>query len=155
MDLTGTPDAPWPTDWPDGPLELDEALALAATLIPLGRATSYGGLAAALGAGGPRQAGRSMSRAPEGTPWWRVVRADGSLPPSLASRGATHWRAEGTPQRLAPRQTFPTTAGTFAWTSPRRGGHPVHRTSCCCGRSGNGSADLQGGGLSRPARLIE
>ena len=99
MDLTGTPDAPWPTDWPDGPLELDEALALAATLIPLGRATSYGGLAAALGAGGPRQAGRSMSRAPEGTPWWRVVRADGSLPPSLASRGATHWRAEGTPQR--------------------------------------------------------
>lgn len=107
MDLTGTPDAPWPTDWPDGPLELDEALALAATLIPPGRATSYGGLAAALGAGGPRQAGRAMSRAPEGTPWWRVVRADGSLPPSLASRGATHWRAEGTPQRAGTLSDLP------------------------------------------------
>lgn len=89
----------WPPDWPEGPLELDEALVLAATLIPSGQATSYGGLAAALGAGGPRQAGRALSRAPEGTPWWRVVRADGSLPPSLSSRAAAHWHAEGTPQR--------------------------------------------------------
>ena len=107
MDVTGTPDSLWPTDWPDGPLELDEALALAATLIPPGQATSYGGLAAALGAGGPRQAGRAMSRAPEGTPWWRVVRADGSLPSSLASRAAAHWRAEGTPQRAHSSAGFP------------------------------------------------
>lgn len=96
---SGRSASPWPPDWPEGPLELDEALVLAAMLIPSGQATSYGGLAAALGAGGPRQAGRALSRAPEGTPWWRVVRADGSLPPSLSSRAAAHWHAEGTPQR--------------------------------------------------------
>lgn len=86
---------------PTGPLELEEALVLAACLVPPGRATSYGALAEALGAGGPRQAGRAMSRAPEGTPWWRVVRADGTLPPTLAARAAPHWHQEGTLRRAA------------------------------------------------------
>lgn len=84
---------------PDGPYELAEALVLAAALVPPGRAVSYGGLAGLLGAGGPRQAGRAMSMAPDGTPWWRVVRADGTLPASLSVRAAPHYRAEGTPLR--------------------------------------------------------
>ena len=84
---------------PDGPYELAEALVLAAGLVPPGRAVSYGGLAGLLGAGGPRQAGRAMSTAPDGTPWWRVVRADGTLPASLSVRAAPYYRAEGTPLR--------------------------------------------------------
>ncbi|MCY1157929.1 MAG: cysteine methyltransferase [Citricoccus sp.] len=82
---------------PEGPYELSEALVLAAGLVPPGRAISYGGLAGLLGAGGPRQAGRAMSMAPDGTPWWRIVRADGTLPESLSVRAAPHYRAEGTP----------------------------------------------------------
>jgi methylated-DNA-protein-cysteine methyltransferase related protein len=84
-------------DLPEGPFELSEALVLAAGLVPPGRAISYGGLAGLLGAGGPRQAGRAMSMAPDGTPWWRIVRADGTLPASLSARAAPHYRAEGTP----------------------------------------------------------
>lgn len=84
---------------PPGPYELSEALLLAAGLVPAGRAVSYGGLAGLLGAGGPRQAGRALSFSPDGTCWWRIVRADGSLPPSLAGRAAPHYRAEGTPLR--------------------------------------------------------
>jgi methylated-DNA-protein-cysteine methyltransferase related protein len=93
-------------DLPEGPYELSEALVLAAGLVPPGRAISYGGLAGVLGAGGPRQAGRAMSGAPEGTPWWRIVRADGTLPVSLSARTAPHYRAEGTPLKV--------TAGTDA-----------------------------------------
>jgi methylated-DNA-protein-cysteine methyltransferase-like protein len=84
-------------DVPEGPYELSEALVLAAGLVPPGRAISYGGLAGLLGAGGPRQAGRAMSMAPDGTPWWRIVRADGTLPASLSARAAPHYRAERTP----------------------------------------------------------
>lgn len=83
-------------DLPEGPYELSEALVLAAGLVPPGRAISYGGLAGLLGAGGPRQAGRAMSGAPNGTPWWRIVRADGTLPASLSARAAPRYRAEGT-----------------------------------------------------------
>ncbi len=84
-------------DLPPGPYELSEALILAAQLVPPGLAVSYGGLAGLLGAGGPRQAGRAMSQAPEGTCWWRIVRADGSLPASLSARAAPHYAAERTP----------------------------------------------------------
>ncbi|MEW1982373.1 MGMT family protein [Citricoccus sp. NPDC079358] len=84
-------------DLPPGPYELSEALVLAAQLVPPGHAVSYGDLAGMLDAGGPRQAGRAMSRAPDGTGWWRIVRADGSLPASLSARAAPHYAAEGTP----------------------------------------------------------
>ncbi|MGM7668816.1 MGMT family protein [Microbacterium sp. A93] len=90
------------TQWPPGPFELSEALVLAAQLVPPGLAVSYGGLAGLLGAGGPRQAGRAMSGAPDGTPWWRIVRADGSLPPSLSVRATPHYREERTPLKGHP-----------------------------------------------------
>ena len=38
-----------------------------------------------------------MSTAPDGTPGWRIVRADGTLPAALSVRAAPHYRAEGTP----------------------------------------------------------
>jgi methylated-DNA-protein-cysteine methyltransferase related protein len=84
-------------DLPPGPYELSEALVLAAHLVPPGHVLSYGGLAGLLGAGGPRQAGRAMAGSPDGTPWWRIVRADGSLAGSLSARAAPHYRNEGTP----------------------------------------------------------
>lgn len=83
----------------DGPLTVLEALAAAAWLVPAGHAVSYSGLAALTGVGGPRQAGRALAESPRGTPWWRVVRADGSLPPDLAVVAQEHWEAEGTPVR--------------------------------------------------------
>ncbi|NUL46728.1 cysteine methyltransferase [Cellulosimicrobium funkei] len=92
---------------PPGPYELSEALVLAAQRVPAGQAVSYGGLAGLLGAGGPRHAGRAMSGAPDGTPWWRIVRADGSLPPSLSARAAPHYRAERTPLKGNPDTSTP------------------------------------------------
>jgi methylated-DNA-protein-cysteine methyltransferase-like protein len=43
--------------------------------VPAGYVTTYGDLAP----GAPRQAGRALANAPADLPWWRVVRADGSL----------------------------------------------------------------------------
>ena len=44
--------------------------------VPEGFVTTYGDLSP----GAPRHAGRALSRAPQGVPWWRVVRSDGSWP---------------------------------------------------------------------------
>ncbi len=65
--------------------------------IPEGRATTYGVLADAVGRGGPRQIGRVMAIYGGPVPWWRVVRADGSLPESHQRSALAHYREEGTP----------------------------------------------------------
>ncbi|GAA3696845.1 hypothetical protein GCM10022377_07200 [Zhihengliuella alba] len=71
-------------------------------LVPAGTAVSYGDVAELLGAGGPRQVGRAMAGSEgEDLPWWRVVRADGSLPAELAVRARPHWVSESTPVRGA------------------------------------------------------
>lgn len=67
-------------------------------LIPSGRATTYGRIAAALGSGGPRQVAAVLARSGGAVTWWRVVRADGTLPPALTDRARPHWLAEGTPR---------------------------------------------------------
>jgi alkylated DNA nucleotide flippase Atl1 len=66
--------------------------------IPRGRVTSYGAIAAAVG-GGARQVGAVMSRHGGPVPWWRVVRADGSLPPSHEVDARPHYLDEATPLR--------------------------------------------------------
>jgi alkylated DNA nucleotide flippase Atl1 len=43
--------------------------------IPPGFVTTYGDLTP----GAPRLAGRLLGQVPAGVPWWRVVRADGTL----------------------------------------------------------------------------
>jgi alkylated DNA nucleotide flippase Atl1 len=68
--------------------------------VPRGRVTSYGAIAAVLG-GGPRRVGSVMSRHGGPVPWWRVVRADGSLPPSHESGARHHYLDEGTPLRAS------------------------------------------------------
>ncbi|WP_312855977.1 MGMT family protein [Nocardioides stalactiti] len=64
--------------------------------VPAGRVTTYGAIAAVVG-GGPRQVGSVMSHHGGPVPWWRVVRADGSLPPSHDGRALAHYDDEGTP----------------------------------------------------------
>lgn len=67
--------------------------------IPWGRATTYGLVADAVGRGGPRQVGRVMAMYGAGVPWWRVVRADGSLPESHQREAVAHYHEEGTELR--------------------------------------------------------
>ncbi|MFJ4869361.1 MGMT family protein [Streptomyces sp. NPDC088757] len=72
-----------------------------ADAIPPGRVMSYGDVAEWLGEGGPRQVGRVMALYGGAAPWWRVVRADGTLLPGAEPRALAHYREEGTPLRQA------------------------------------------------------
>lgn len=67
--------------------------------IPPGRVTTYGLIAEWIGSGGPRQVGKVMALHGGGVPWWRVVRADGSLPDSHGPEARQGYLAEGTPLR--------------------------------------------------------
>jgi alkylated DNA nucleotide flippase Atl1 len=67
--------------------------------IPPGRVLTYGAIAKALGRGGPRGVGGVMAKEGHGVPWWRVVRANGTLPGHLVVEAQQHWYAEGTPLR--------------------------------------------------------
>lgn len=69
--------------------------------IPPGRVMAYGSVADAVGRGGPRQVGSVMSAYGSGVPWWRVVRADGTLPQCHQRSALEHYRVEGTPLRGA------------------------------------------------------
>ncbi|MFE9041776.1 MGMT family protein [Streptomyces sp. NPDC007818] len=76
-----------------------EAVLDVADRIPPGRVMTYGDVAEWLGEGGPRQVGRVMSLYGGSAPWWRVVRADGTLLPGHELRALGHYRDEGTPLR--------------------------------------------------------
>lgn len=79
-----------------------EAVLTLVERIPAGRVTTYGALADALFddfGGGPRQVGSVMARHGGGVPWWRVVRADGSLPPSHGDEARQAYLQEATPLR--------------------------------------------------------
>lgn len=67
--------------------------------VPSGRVTTYGLIAGAVGRGGPRQVGAVMASYGGPVPWWRVVRADGSLPDSHGPEARQAYLAEGTPLR--------------------------------------------------------
>ncbi len=73
--------------------------------VPRGRVTTYGTIAevvgAAVGGGGPRLVGTVMARHGGPVPWWRVVRADGSLPPSHQGEARQCYLEEGTPLRAS------------------------------------------------------
>ncbi|MEJ7629974.1 MAG: MGMT family protein [Nocardioidaceae bacterium] len=65
--------------------------------IPEGRVTTYGLIAETLGRGGARGVGRVMALYGGSVPWWRVVRADGSLPESHQRDALSRYREEVTP----------------------------------------------------------
>ena len=80
--------------------------------IPRGRVTTYGAIAEHLGdvlgtTGGPRQIGTILSVHGGPVPWWRVVRADGSLPPSHGEEAHAGYVEEGTPLRSSGRVDLP------------------------------------------------
>ena len=83
--------------------EYAEAVLAVVERIPPGRVTTYGAVAEAvgarLGAGGPRQVGAVLAAYGGAVPWWRVIRADGSLPPSHGDDARQAYLAEGTPLR--------------------------------------------------------
>jgi len=71
--------------------------------VPRGRVTTYGAIAevvgAAMGGGGPRLVGSVLAAHGGPVPWWRVVRADGTLPPSHQGEARQAYLEEGTPLR--------------------------------------------------------
>jgi alkylated DNA nucleotide flippase Atl1 len=79
--------------------EYVEAVLSLVEQVPRGRVTTYGLIADAVGRGGPRQVGRTMALHGGGVPWWRVVRADGSLPDSHGPEARQAYLEEGTPLR--------------------------------------------------------
>ena len=76
-----------------------EAVLTLVERVPAGRVTTYGAIADRLSAGGPRRVGSVLSQYGGPVPWWRVVRADGSLPPSHGDEARQAYLAEGTPLR--------------------------------------------------------
>lgn len=67
--------------------------------IPVGRVLTYGAIAEYLGRGGPRGVGGVLAREGAAVAWWRVVRADGTLPAHLIVAAQQHWHLESTPIR--------------------------------------------------------
>jgi alkylated DNA nucleotide flippase Atl1 len=70
--------------------------------VPAGRVVTYGLIADHLQhsagfSGGARQVGRVMSLEGAAVPWWRVVRANGTLPPHLMVDAQKEWSEEKTP----------------------------------------------------------
>ena len=90
------------TSGPD-PEEYVEAVLACVERVPRGRVTTYGAIAehvgAALGGGGPRQVGSVLATHGGPVPWWRVVRADATLPPSHQGEARQAYLEESTPLR--------------------------------------------------------
>ncbi|MFD1826080.1 MULTISPECIES: MGMT family protein [Mumia] len=76
-----------------------EAVLRIAEQVPPGHAVSYGQVAAALERGGPRQVGKVMATYGAAVPWWRVIRADGTMAEPMRARARQHYLEEGTPLR--------------------------------------------------------
>jgi alkylated DNA nucleotide flippase Atl1 len=77
--------------------EYVEAVLSLVERVPPGRVTTYGALARAVGAGGPRQVGRVMALHGDAVPWWRVVRADGRPADCHDGTALQHLRTDGVP----------------------------------------------------------
>ena len=88
------------------PEEYVERVLAVVEQVPPGRVTTYGAIADVVGSG-PRRVGRVMSLFGGSVPWWRVVRADGSLPPSHDEEARASYLDEGTPVRPSGRIDMP------------------------------------------------
>lgn len=92
---------------PAHPEDYVEAVLAVVEEVPSGRVTTYGAIADAVGRFGPRRVGNVMAQYGGPVPWWRVVRADGSPPPSHGGTARAAYRAEGTPLRPSGRVDMP------------------------------------------------
>lgn len=77
--------------------DFTEAVLAFVERVPPGRVVTYGLIADHVGRGGPRHVGRVMALEGAAVPWWRVVRANGSLPPHLMLDAQKEWSREQTP----------------------------------------------------------
>jgi len=84
------------------PPEFAEKVLGVVETIPAGRVMTYGDVAAALDAGGPRQVGAVMAQWGSFVAWWRVVHADGSFLRGHEQRALAAYTEEGTPLRRGP-----------------------------------------------------
>ena len=99
--------------------EYVEAVLSTVERIPRGRVTTYGAIGDVVGSG-PRLVGRVMSQHGGPVPWWRVVRADGSLPPSHDDEATQAYLEEGTPLRPSGRVDMPAAFWSPGDAVPRR-----------------------------------
>lgn len=87
--------------------EYVEAVLECVERIPRGRVTTYGAISDVvreqLDMGGPRLVGNVMSQHGGPVPWWRVVRADGSLPSCHGGEARLCHLEEGTALRASGR----------------------------------------------------
>ena len=85
------------------PEEYAELVLRCVEQVPRGRVTTYGAIAEVvgelLGGGGPRQVGSVMATYGGPVPWWRVVRANGTLPDSHQAEAWQAYLEEATPMR--------------------------------------------------------
>ncbi len=84
-----------PRSEPPSRLAFPEAVRRAVRAIPRGEVRSYAQVALYAGRpGAARGVGRELKTL-ENVPWWRVIRADGTLAPSVAVEQARRLKAEG------------------------------------------------------------
>jgi alkylated DNA nucleotide flippase Atl1 len=98
--------------------EYAEAVLRLVETIPPGRVMSYGAIAELVGRGGPRQVGHVMATYGGAVPWWRVVRADGTLPASHKATARQRYLQEGTPLRGGLATPTVVDMASAAWTPP-------------------------------------
>lgn len=89
------PDDEWVTG---SVLDVDEAVFDVVERIPSGRVSTYGAIGRLIGIG-PRRVARALSSGGGAVPWFRVVRADGSVAEQVRVEQLARLAAEGVPMR--------------------------------------------------------
>lgn len=104
------------------PTEFGEQVLDLVAQIPPGRVMTYGDVAMALGAGGPRAVGSALARWGAGVPWHRVLQASGHPPKGHEKEAKRRYKSEKTPLRPNGEQVDLATA---RWSPPHRAGSDV------------------------------
>ncbi|SOC48859.1 Alkylated DNA nucleotide flippase Atl1, participates in nucleotide excision repair, Ada-like DNA-binding domain [Blastococcus aggregatus] len=79
-------------------LDVDEAVFDVVEQIPRGRVSTYGAIGRLVGVG-PRRVARALSSGGGAVPWFRVVRADGTVAEPVRVRQLELLASEGVPMR--------------------------------------------------------
>ena len=82
----------------DPVLDVDEAVFDVVEQIPPGRVSTYGAIGRLIGIG-PRRVARALSSGGGAVPWWRVLRADGTVAEPVRVRQLELLAGEGVPVR--------------------------------------------------------
>ena len=84
--------------------------------IPVGRAMSYGDVAAAIGSRAARGVGQVMAYYGGDVPWWRVVRASGHPALNHEHQALEYYRAESTPLKWSTTGVFRVDLPVARWS---------------------------------------